>query len=126
MTMIAIYALIASSVIASLIRYRLSVAFDKETFPLGTFIANVLSCCILGTLTALIEKYDLKNYEESLFYFNLILIEFSTGVLSTYSSFAYQLAMMVLNKKYKEFVRYGSYTLAFSIVAFALPIALVA
>ncbi|MFI3291546.1 MAG: CrcB family protein [Opitutales bacterium] len=115
----AIFALISASVIASLIRFKLSLKLDKPDFPLGTLLVNVISCFILAICMSINANYN-ASAGDKFIYFNLMLFEISTGILSTYSSFAYQLATMYLKGKTKEFIRYAAYTIAFSLVAYHL------
>ena len=71
----------------SVARYLTQVYVEKifhTTFPLGTFIANMLGCFIIGLAFAFAEKGDLMSPEWRIF----LTVGFCGG-FTTFSSFAY-------------------------------------
>ena len=71
----------------SVARYLTQVYVEKlfhTTFPLGTFIANMLGCFIIGTAFAFAEKGNLMSPEWRIF----LTVGFCGG-FTTFSSFAY-------------------------------------
>lgn len=77
----------AGGFLGSIARYLTQVYAEKifhTTFPLGTFIANMLGCFIIGLAFALAEKGDLMSAEWRIF----LTVGFCGG-FTTFSSFAY-------------------------------------
>ncbi|MFZ1750756.1 MAG: fluoride efflux transporter CrcB [Saprospiraceae bacterium] len=76
----------------SILRYILaqrynSVGQELVTFPLGTFLANIISCFILGIL---IQKQIADHIDEN---YRLLLAIGFCGGFSTFSTFGYELYM---------------------------------
>ena len=95
--------------IGSCLRYLISLAFQRTdlTFPLATFVANVLSCVIV----VLILRYcrDLVVTES----LRLLLLVGFLGGLSTFSTFSYETTLLI-----KE----GHLAMAFSNIGLSVSI----
>ncbi|MDX9880444.1 MAG: fluoride efflux transporter CrcB [Prolixibacteraceae bacterium] len=77
----------AGGFIGSIARYLAQVYVEKifhTTFPLGTFVANLLGCFIIGIVFAIAEKGNLMSPEWRIF----LTVGFCGG-FTTFSSFAY-------------------------------------
>lgn len=109
--------------IGSVMRYLLQVFLEKgmtNTFPWGTFIANVAGSFIIGVVYALAEKGNLMNAEWRMF-----LAVGVCGGFTTFSSFAYNnLTMLKENTLGQLFFNIGG-SLFFGILAVYLGIVLV-
>lgn len=91
--------------LGSVARFKLSGLVLHHTvawkFPLGTFIINVLGCCVIGLLAGLSVKEDLFSPEARLFLF--------TGICGGFTTFsAFELETFYLLRK-DEFLVAGSY-----------------
>lgn len=76
----------AGGFIGSVLRYLTQVASGKLfslSFPVGTFIVNILGCFIIGVVYALSEKGNLLNAEMRLF----LAVGFCGG-FTTFSTFS--------------------------------------
>jgi CrcB protein len=75
----------------SLLRYSISHFFHKETlsFPWPTFIANLLSCFLVGCFTACVAKYSLNENVKILF------ISGFCGGFSTFSALSYETLVLL-------------------------------
>ena len=71
--------------IGSLLRYAVAVAFQGQSFPWGTFIANAISCILLGLFVGLFDMSTQWDHRVKLF-----LITGICGGFSTFSTFSYQ------------------------------------
>ena len=84
--------------IGSLLRYALglaSIKFFPTTFPLGTFISNILACFILGIiLYGLSDKYQQYSWVNP-----LLLIGFCGG-FSTFSTLSNETVQLFINGNY--------------------------
>lgn len=109
--------------IGSVMRYLLQVFLEKgmtNTFPWGTFVANITGSFIIGIVYALAEKGNLMNAEWRLF-----LAVGVCGGFTTFSSFAYNnLTMLKENSLGQLFFNIGG-SLFFGILAVYLGIVLV-
>lgn len=97
--------------LGSLCRYGIARLMSSYTglFPLATFLANAISCIILGALIA----YHLKNgMGQGL---RLMLITGFCGGFSTFSTFSYETFELLQN---------GDYTTAFANMLFSLVVCL--
>lgn len=67
--------------LGSLCRYLLAVVLPFNSFPKGTFVANLLSCLILGLLIGLYSKQILNDYQR------IFLMTGFCGGFSTFSTY---------------------------------------
>lgn len=73
--------------LGSVSRYLVQVAMAKgvgNTFPFGTFVANIIGCFIIGIVYAISEKGNLMSPEWRIF----LTVGFCGG-FTTFSTFAY-------------------------------------
>ena len=70
--------------LGSICRYGITIGLHKQEwdFPLATFIANVISCIVLGALIALALKNNLNGKQQ------LMLMTGFCGGFSTFSTFS--------------------------------------
>jgi fluoride exporter len=83
----------AGGFLGSVLRYLGQLAAGKFftlSFPIGTFVINVLGCFIIGLAYALSEKGNLMTAEMRMF----LTVGFCGG-FTTFSSFAYDNLMMI-------------------------------
>ena len=108
--------------IGSIFRFLTSVMATKYSlngFPLGTFIANVLGCLVLGTCVGLFGKNPSEN--ENL---RLLLVTGFCGGYTTFSTFASENIQMLQQQNYLMLVIYtiSSLLLGFLAVAIGLNV----
>lgn len=113
----------AGGFIGSVLRYLINVVIEKQmgsTFPLGTLIANVLGCFVIGIVFAFAEKGNLMSAEWRLFF----AVGFCGG-FTTFSAFAYNnLNLLKDNSLYYLLLNIGG-SLFLGILAVYLGIILV-
>jgi len=101
--------------LGSVLRYLTSVAVAKfwsATFPMATFIANILGCFLVGLLIGILEKNDLANSNLKWF-----LITGFCGGYTTFSTFGFE--------NYSLFQNNNS-ILAFAYIALSIIVGLLA
>lgn len=107
----------------SVLRYLTQVFVEKmfhTTFPLGTFIANMAGCFIIGIAFAFAEKGDIMSAEWRIF----LTVGFCGG-FTTFSSFAYNnLSFLKDNTLLPFFLNIGL-SVIFGILAVYLGILLI-
>lgn len=93
--------------LGSLCRYALYKMFESEdrSFPLGTLVANILACILLGVLVHWSTKHEASSP------FRLFLMVGFCGGFSTFSTFSNE-SVQLLQK--------GSYGLAFANMGLSL------
>ncbi len=71
--------------LGSSLRYGIHLLFKNTTslYPVGTFVANLVGCLIIGVLFGMLQKLNLLKSEIHFFF----IVGF-TGGLTTFSSFA--------------------------------------
>lgn len=81
--MIKFFAVFLGGGLGSLVRFGIAEAVSplKSGFPAATFLANVISCCILGFLLALVSKSEISPFIKFLF------VTGFCGGFSTFSTF---------------------------------------
>ena len=76
-------AVFTGAICGALFRYKLADRFDNEDFYYGTFTANTAACAVLAfSLMISIRDLDLS----------CLCVATLAGTMSTYASFAYQIA----------------------------------
>lgn len=101
--------------IGSIFRYLVQLAISSMVtlvFPLGTFLANVSGCFIIGLLYAVFEKYAGLGFEWRLF-----LITGLCGGYTTFSSFSFESVTLFKQGDYFYFFSYVILSVVFSLLA---------
>tara|TARA_B100001113_G_scaffold241768_1_gene198829 strand:+ start:99 stop:449 length:351 start_codon:yes stop_codon:yes gene_type:complete len=91
--------------IGSIIRYLISVSTFQYTFPVATFLVNLVSCIIYGLVISSVAYFDLNKD------WNLLLLVGLCGGLSTFSAFSFE----TLNLIKDGYVFYAILNIVFSI-----------
>lgn len=97
----------------SSIRFLLS-KFNTS-FPYGTFVANIIACLILASVSVLLKKYS--NTE------NFIAPMLMTGLcggLSTFSTFSSENGLLIKNGQYGLFTLYLISSLLIGLIPFLI------
>lgn len=80
----------------SITRYGVTMLTDKYlqiSYPLGTFLVNIIGCFILGLLFGMVQRQVLDNNTW------LILATGFCGAFTTFSTFALENNIMLMNKQ---------------------------
>lgn len=72
--------------LGSCLRYLISIFYKSNAFPLGTLVANLIGCMLLGFLIGYINRLEMFRQETTLF----LMVGFCGG-LTTFSSFTLDL-----------------------------------
>jgi fluoride exporter len=81
------------------------------TFPLGTFVVNVVGCFIMGAAVGLAERYLWLHHDWRIF-----LTAGFCGGFTTFSAFAFENVELLLAKSYLTF---GAYSVASFVLCIA-------
>ncbi len=73
---------------------KLSLNFISSSIPIGTFIANVLSCVVLGLVVYFVEREKIGG-----FWVPFLIIGFCGG-FSTFSTFSFETMYLIQQGKY--------------------------
>jgi fluoride exporter len=72
----------------------------NSTFPLGTFVANVFGCFLIGCIIAYLQKNSHNSTE-----WTLLLATGFCGGFTTFSTFAYENNLLLKSGNYNNFLQ---------------------
>ena len=94
----------------SMLRFGVSLIFPRSnsfSFPLSTFLVNIIGCFLLGLIVGLVEKYDHLSVP-----LQILLVTGFCGGFTTFSAFAYENVKMLQEGHAIMFVIYTISSLA--------------
>ena len=111
-------AVLTGAVCGAMFRYKLAERFDNGDFYYGTFTTNVAACAVLALsgFMAGVSNFDLTN----------LCMATLAGTMSTYSSFAYQIAKDIQKRLFKKAFVYAATTLFTSLLVYFFVAVLIA
>lgn len=109
-------AVFTGAICGALFRYKLADRFDNKDFYYGTFTANTVACAVLAfSLMISFQDFDLS----------CLCTATLAGTMSTYASFAYQIAKDLQDRLFKKVFIYATATLFTSLFVYFLVVALI-
>ena len=81
--------------IGAVLRYLLQLVIGKadgNSFPMATFMANLIGCLAIGILAGMFQKYKFSDT------YNLFIITGILGGFTTFSSFGLEFMQLISNK----------------------------
>jgi CrcB protein len=110
--------------LGSVCRYLISVFVLRQSFftkyPLGTFIANILGCLLIGLIVGWVEKIGGIRHEWA-----LLLTTGFCGGFTTFSTFALENNLLLKEGNYTLFFVYTSASLVLGLAAVFLGMEIV-
>lgn len=89
-------------------------------FPLGTFMANILGCLLIGVFYGLVAKHQWFTEK-----YNLFLITGLCGGFTTFSSFSYEMMSLIQDGNISALLFYLAISLIAGLLAVVTGIAMV-
>lgn len=109
--------------IGSVLRYLTQLAVSRyftSIFPLGTFVANILGCLLIGIFYGIADKHAWLNLEWRLF-----LMTGLCGGFTTFSSFSYEGLNLLKQGNYVYFAMYVSFSVLLGLLAAFLGVSMI-